>query len=90
MWRSLAARFVRDEEAAGSNPSTPTEKVQVDGMIAKRGGHAIDHLLAIRWPDRTFVRGMLRGGSAGNATAAGRRPHGLNGSGLSLLWQVWR
>jgi hypothetical protein len=59
-------------------------------MIAKRGGHAIDHLLAIRWPDRTFVRGMLRGGSAGNATAAGRRPHGLNSSGLSLLWQVWR
>jgi hypothetical protein len=51
-------------------------------MIAKRGGHAIDHLLAIRWPDRTFVRGMLWGGSAGNATAAGRRPHGLNSSGL--------
>ena len=24
VWRSLAARFVRDEEAAGSNPATPT------------------------------------------------------------------
>ena len=74
MWRSLAARFVRDEEAAGSNPATPTEKFQVDGMIAKRGGHAIDHLLAIRWRDRPSVRGMRRGGSAENATAAGHRP----------------
>jgi hypothetical protein len=25
----LAARFVRDEEAAGSNPATPTTKPQV-------------------------------------------------------------
>ena len=24
LWRSLAARFVRDEEAAGSNPASPT------------------------------------------------------------------
>ena len=24
MWRSLVARFVRDEEVAGSNPVTPT------------------------------------------------------------------
>jgi hypothetical protein len=24
VWRSLVARFVRDEEAAGSNPVTPT------------------------------------------------------------------
>ena len=26
MWRSLVARFVRDEEVAGSNPVTPTIK----------------------------------------------------------------
>jgi hypothetical protein len=25
VWRSLVARFVRDEEAAGSNPVTPTQ-----------------------------------------------------------------
>ena len=30
VWRSLAARFVRDEEAAGSNPATPT---QVRGLF---------------------------------------------------------
>jgi hypothetical protein len=24
VWRSLVARFVRDEEVAGSNPVTPT------------------------------------------------------------------
>jgi hypothetical protein len=40
------APLVRDEEAAGSNPTTPTEKLQADGMIAKCGDHAIDHLLA--------------------------------------------
>src|SRR5690606_22074299 len=26
VWRSLAARFVRDEEAVGSNPATPTNR----------------------------------------------------------------
>jgi hypothetical protein len=25
VWRSLVARFVRDEEAVGSNPATPTQ-----------------------------------------------------------------
>jgi hypothetical protein len=27
VWRSLVARFVRDEEAVGSNPATPTSFV---------------------------------------------------------------
>jgi hypothetical protein len=27
VWRSLAARFVRDEEVAGSNPVTPTQEI---------------------------------------------------------------
>ena len=27
VWRSLRARFVRDEEAVGSNPATPTRMV---------------------------------------------------------------
>jgi hypothetical protein len=27
VWRSLVARFVRDEEVVGSNPATPTAKV---------------------------------------------------------------
>jgi hypothetical protein len=26
VWRSLAARFVRDEEVVGSNPATPTAR----------------------------------------------------------------
>jgi hypothetical protein len=29
----LAARFVRDEEAAGSNPATPTIKLQVAALF---------------------------------------------------------
>ena len=28
MWRSLVARFVRDEEVAGSNPVTPTNETE--------------------------------------------------------------
>jgi hypothetical protein len=36
---------VQDEEAAGSNPATPTVKFLVDGMIAKRGDHAIDRFV---------------------------------------------
>jgi hypothetical protein len=27
VWRSLVARFVRDEEVAGSNPVTPTSRM---------------------------------------------------------------
>jgi hypothetical protein len=45
--------IVRDEEAAGSNPATPTTQLQVDGMITQRGDHAIDHLLVACWRDRT-------------------------------------
>jgi hypothetical protein len=44
---------IRDEEAAGSCPATPTEKFQLGAMIAKCGNHGIDRLLAIRWRDRT-------------------------------------
>jgi hypothetical protein len=31
VWRSLVARFVRDEEAVGSNPATPTIGVNEHG-----------------------------------------------------------
>src|ERR1700754_1083964 len=27
VWRSLVARFVRDEEGVGSNPATPTQRL---------------------------------------------------------------
>jgi hypothetical protein len=86
----LARTWLRDEEAAGSNPATPTEKLQADGIIAKCGDHAIDRWLAIRWRDRTSVRGMRRGGSAGNATAAGHRPSRVEQASVSLLWHVRR
>ena len=33
MWRSLVARFVRDEEAVGSNPATPTRKRLVKAVF---------------------------------------------------------
>ncbi len=33
VWRSLVARFVRDEEAAGSNPVTPTTSSHVSDVV---------------------------------------------------------
>jgi hypothetical protein len=38
VWRSLVARFVRDEEVAGSNPVTPTSRIpgQMDIQILDR------------------------------------------------------
>jgi len=46
-------------------------------MIAKCGDHAIDHLLAIRWRERTPQPGTRRGGSAENAIVSGHRPSRL-------------
>jgi hypothetical protein len=37
----LAARFVRDEEVVGSNPATPTEYVQVNGLSIEIDGQAM-------------------------------------------------
>jgi len=33
VWRSLVARFVRDEEVVGSNPATPTQNLEEDGTV---------------------------------------------------------
>src|ERR1039457_574883 len=89
VWRSLAARFVRDEEAAGSNPATPTRKYQVDGMITRHGDHAIDHSLAVRWRDRTPQPGTRRAGSAEDATVQGRWQSWIERF-LSLSWPLPR
>ena len=35
VWRSLVARFVRDEEVAGSNPVTPTIFVLLEPRAEK-------------------------------------------------------
>src|SRR5690606_13440292 len=40
VWRSLVARFVRDEEVAGSNPVTPTSRKPWSGtrrLVPDRG-----------------------------------------------------
>ena len=39
-------RFVRDEEAVGSNPATPTRKTQVRGQFPDLGDWPLDRLLA--------------------------------------------
>src|SRR6266516_4900956 len=67
------APLVRDEEAAGSNPATPTEKFQLDAMIAKRGDHGVDRLLAVRWRDWTPEPGMSREVPPENATVVRHR-----------------
>ena len=36
VWRSLVARFVRDEEAVGSNPATPTQEIRaLQGSVSQ-------------------------------------------------------
>jgi hypothetical protein len=37
VWRSLVARFVRDEEVVGSNPATPTAFTQMKALIRMTG-----------------------------------------------------
>jgi hypothetical protein len=86
--RAYPPRLLRDEEAAGSNPATPTGKFQVDGMIAKCGDHAIDHLLAIRWRDRTQSPARREEDRQRMPPCQGIGPRGLNGVlGPPLLWQ---
>ena len=36
VWRSLVARFVRDEEVVGSNPATPTLMGQEPWLLPHR------------------------------------------------------
>jgi hypothetical protein len=36
--------LIRDEEVVGSNPATPTEKVQLNGLLADHGEPAVDRL----------------------------------------------
>lgn len=38
MWRSLVARFVRDEEVVGSNPATPTVTKCLPAGNSRRAG----------------------------------------------------
>jgi hypothetical protein len=37
VWRSLVARFVRDEEVVGSNPATPTRQSADQGQFSRNG-----------------------------------------------------
>jgi hypothetical protein len=47
VWRSLVARFVRDEEVVGSNPATPTREIRwyvsYPSALALVGGISVDH-----------------------------------------------
>lgn len=52
VWRSLVARFVRDEEAVGSNPATPTlalARAPPRVRAKTRSGHAMAAVLG-GWP----------------------------------------
>ena len=46
VWRSLVARFVRDEEVVGSNPATPTREIRCSSACSSRSGNL---LLRIRY-----------------------------------------
>ena len=67
VWRSLVARFVRDEEAVGSNPATPTVSrrdrlVPATFVIPGRGA---SRRAGCRWRGRGGCPWHGRGGAAG-------------------------
>ena len=71
----MAARFVRDEEAAGSNPATPTGKRQVTE-------HIVTCCLCYAFPVSDF--GSPLGANtdmAGSASASGLSSNGTTASG---------
>ena len=52
VWRSLVARFVRDEEVVGSNPATPTHVVVKDRPLARHRSGRPDLSRVGQVPDR--------------------------------------
>jgi hypothetical protein len=90
VWRSLAARFVRDEEAAGSNPATPTEKHQARTSVLGRtlvlipfsglSGEILEKILdwiLIPPPGLPLLAGLqqrVQGGHADPAAKVGHQP----------------
>ena len=85
MWRSLVARFVRDEEVVGSNPATPTIVKSRDVLIgcpgtslcpgvAVAGFHAAlawGSLLGPRWESAGLVVAVGVGGEFSEDLAGG-------------------
>src|SRR6185437_8511330 len=75
VWRSLAARFVRDEEAAGSNPATPT---QVRGsFLIMRDGPPSFRASEMRHDAASTIQALCRAHREPGARTAGlwRSPH---------------
>ena len=78
VWRSLVACFVRDEEAAGSNPATPTERAPVETAGFRRGaseGGGRNERSELRRPRPIYfleflVYFLLCGGCVGGAASA--------------------
>lgn len=62
VWRSLVARFVRDEEVVGSNPATPTVM-----MNPRRG---------VPWCGFFVVVMVIKGGPASPVLTVGLAPDG--------------
>ena len=88
MWRSLVARFVRDEEVVGSNPATPTHEERdslLSGVplfmrralarICEEVGPQADRRLPP--PQRSLSRRRSQGASEQSSTS-GWRPTMIN------------
>ena len=73
VWRSLVARFVRDEEAVGSNPATPT-RARAAGPY---GSAASSYPLGSRVVPGSPV--ATEGGPAGRPARNGHRRRGRRG-----------
>jgi hypothetical protein len=62
LWRSLVARLVRDEEAAGSNPVSPTDQMSQDIEDTRTHGNVgsgVRHFGVRGWSSRSGADGEL-------------------------------
>jgi hypothetical protein len=61
----LAARFVRDEEAAGSNPATPTQKSQVTARLCGLALRFTSRCVGVYLEPELYQRRNFDGGMLG-------------------------
>ena len=64
MWHSLVVCLVRDQEAAGSSPATPTKKIRSalqDGFFLRRKAAAYGFICGLRLCERGYIENKTAG-----------------------------
>ena len=75
VWRSLVARFVRDEEVAGSNPVTPTTRLRpLTSRKYGQGPPSSTSVLGMRWISRAVGTALVFTAALGACGLVGDGP----------------